>query len=239
MGLRQGVIELLHALAGRVGKGEKLLCDGIAEDLELEKYTVEQCYDGAKAYDLLLNEAFDLLILDLNLPGMDGLDLLRVARAEGPQLRVLILSARAGLSDRITGLDLGADDYLTKPFALEELEARVRSLLRREFVSRDTALTTAGLTLDTRSRSISAGGEPLELTPREFAILEHLMLHQNRWVSQEELMEHVLESNANPFSNVVRMHISSLRKKLREALSGDPIQTKVGQGYRLMEDSEP
>ena len=228
MGLRQGVIELLHALAGRVGKGEKLLCDGIAEDLELEKYTVEQCYDGAKAYDLLLNEAFDLLILDLNLPGMDGLD-----------LRVLILSARAGLSDRITGLDLGADDYLTKPFALEELEARVRSLLRREFVSRDTALTTAGLTLDTRSRSISAGGEPLELTPREFAILEHLMLHQNRWVSQEELMEHVLESNANPFSNVVRMHISSLRKKLREALSGDPIQTKVGQGYRLMEDSEP
>ena len=228
MGLRQGVIELLHALAGRVGKGEKLLCDGIAEDLELEKYTVEQCYDGAKAYDLLLNEAFDLLILDLNLPGMDGLDLLRVARAEWPQLRVLILSARAGLSDRITGLDLGADDYLTKPFALEELEARVRSLLRREFVSRDT-----------RSRSISAGGEPLELTPREFAILEHLMLHQNRWVSQEELMEHVLESNANPFSNVVRMHISSLRKKLREALSGDPIQTKVGQGYRLMEDSEP
>lgn len=212
MGLRQGVIELLHALAGRVGKGEKLLCDGIAEDLELEKYTVEQCYDGAKAYDLLLNEAFDLLILDLNLPGMDGLDLLRVARAEWPQLRVLILSARAGLSDRITGLDLGADDYLTKPFALGELEARVRSLLRREFVSRDTALTTAGLTLDTRSRSISAGGEPLE---------------------------HVLESNANPFSNVVRMHISSLRKKLREALSGDPIQTKVGQGYRLMEDSEP
>ena len=152
---------------------------------------------------------------------------------------MLILSARAGLSDRITGLDLGADDYLTKPFALGELEARVRSLLRREFVSRDTALTTAGLTLDTRSRSISAGGEPLELTPREFAILEHLMLHQNRWVSQEELMEHVLESNANPFSNVVRMHTSSLRKKLREALSGDPIQTKVGQGYRLMEDSEP
>ena len=96
MGLRQGVIELLHALAGRVGKGEKLLCDGIAEDLELEKYTVEQCYDGAKAYDLLLNEAFDLLILDLNLPGMDGLDLLRVARAEWPQLRVLILSARQG-----------------------------------------------------------------------------------------------------------------------------------------------
>ena len=233
MGLRQGVIELLHALAGRVGKGEKLLCDGIAEDLELEKYTVEQCYDGAKAYDLLLNEAFDLLILDLNLPGMDGLDLLRVARAEWPQLRVLILSARAGLSDRITGLDLGADDYLTKPFALEELEARVRSLLRREFVSRDTALTTAGLTLDTRSRSISAGGEPLELTPREFAILEHLMLHQNRWVSQEELMEHVWDGSVDAFSNSIRVHISALRKKLKAELNYDPITNKVGEGYRI------
>jgi hypothetical protein len=91
------------------------------------------------------------------------------------------------------------------------------------------------LTLDMSSRAISAGGKALELTPREFAILEHLMLHRDRWVSQEELMEHVLESDANPFSNVVRMHISSLRKKLRDALGDDPIQTKVGQGYRLME----
>lgn len=107
-----------------VVEDEKLLCDGIAEDLELEKYTVERCYDGAEAYDLLLSESFDLLILDLNLPGMDGLDLLRAVRAEQPELRVLILSARAELSDRVAGLDLGADDYLTKPFALEELEAR-------------------------------------------------------------------------------------------------------------------
>ena len=217
-----------------VVEDEKLLCDGIAEDLELEKYTVERCYDGAEAYDLLLSESFDLLILDLNLPGMDGLDLLRAVRAEQPELRVLIL-ARAELSDRVAGLDLGADDYLTKPFALEELEARVRSLLRREFVSRNTVLTVGSLMLDTSSRAISAGGKALELTPREFAILEHLMLHRDRWVSQEELMEHVLESDANPFSNVVRMHISSLRKKLRDALGDDPIQTKVGQGYRLME----
>ena len=211
-----------------VVEDEKLLCDGIAEDLELEKYTVERCYDGAEAYDLLLSESFDLLILDLNLPGMDGLDLLRAVRAEQPELRVLILSARAELSDRVAGLDLRQDAYLTKPFALEELEAR-------EFVSRNTVLTVGGLMLDISARAISAGERPLELTPREFAILEHLMLHRDRWVSQEELMEHVLESDANPFSNVVRMHISSLRKKLRDALGNDPIQTKVGQGYRLME----
>lgn len=201
-----------------VVEDEKLLCDGIAEDLELEKYTVERCYDGAAAYRLLSEESFDLLILDLNLPGIDGLDLLRTIRSDQPELRVLILSARAEVSDRVAGLDLGADDYLTKPFALAELEARVRSLLRRDFVLQSTTLTAAGVTLDTRTRIISAMEEPLELTPREFAILEHLMLHQDRWVSQEALMEHVLESNANPFSNVVRMHISSLRKKLRKAL---------------------
>ena len=216
-----------------VVEDEKLLCDGIAEDLELEKYTVERCYDGNSAYSLLLEERFDLLILDLNLPGMDGLDLLRAIRAERPEIRVLILSARAELSDRVAGLDLGADDYLAKPFALEELEARVRSLLRREFVSRGTQITVGKLSLDTLSRSFSVAGQPLELTPREFAILEHLMLHQDRWISQEELMDCVLESSANPFSNVVRMHISSLRKKLRECLGYDPIQTKEGTGYRL------
>ena len=117
-----------------VVEDERLLCDGIAEDLELEKYTVERCYDGADAYERLFVESYDLVILDLNLPGLDGLELLRRIRSERPELRVLILSARAQLSDKVAGLDLGADDYLTKPFELEELEARVRTLLRREFV---------------------------------------------------------------------------------------------------------
>lgn len=216
-----------------VVEDERLLCEGIAEDLELEKYTVDRCYDGAEAYEQLIAEPYDLLILDLNLPGMDGLELLRRVRTERPELRVLILSARAGLSDKVTGLDLGADDYLTKPFALEELEARVRTLLRREFVRRESVVRAGDLTLDTITREISVAGEPLSLTPREFAILEHLMLEQGRWLSQEALMEHIWEADANPFSNVIRMHISSLRKKLRERLGYDPIQTKVGQGYRL------
>lgn len=216
-----------------VVEDERLLCDGIAEDLELEKYTADRCYDGEEAYERLSVEHYDLVILDLNLPGMDGLELLRRIRTERPELRVLILSARAQLADKITGLDLGADDYLTKPFALEELEARVRTLLRREFVQRDTRVQVGELALDTAAREISARGAPLSLTPREFAILEHLMLSPGRWLSQEALLEHIWAADANPFTNVIRMHISTLRKKLRETLGYDPIRTKVGQGYRL------
>ena len=216
-----------------VVEDERLLCDGIAEDLELEKYTVDRCYDAADAYERLFVEPYDLVILDLSLPGMDGLELLRRIRRERPELRVLILSARAQLSDKVAGLDLGADDYLTKPFELEELEARVRTLLRREFVQRAPLVQAGALDLDTVAREISVRGDPLSLTPREFAILEQLMLCQGRWLSQEALMEHVWEADANPFSNAVRMHISSLRKKLRDKLGYDPIQTKVGQGYRL------
>lgn len=216
-----------------VVEDERLLCDGIAEDLELEKYTADRCYDGEEAYERLSVEHYDLVILDLNLPGMDGLELLRRIRSERPQMRVLILSARAQLADKVAGLDLGADDYLTKPFALEELEARVRTLLRREFVQRDTKIRVGELVLDTAAREISAQGAVLALTPKEFAILEHLMLSRGGWLSQEALLERIWAADANPFTNVIRMHISTLRKKLRETLGYDPIRTKVGQGYRL------
>ena len=208
-----------------VVEDEIQLCDDIAEDLELERYTAERCYDGLTAWERILVESYDLVILDLNLPGMDGLDILRAIRQERPVLRVLILSARSSLSDRITGLDLGADDYLVKPFHLQELEARVRAL---------TATVSAGpLLLDTQKRNISADGTLLSLTRKEFEILEYLMLHPQKAVSQEELLEHIWETDSNPFSHSVRMHISSLRKKLRQALGYDPISTKIGQGYCL------
>lgn len=216
-----------------VVEDEHTLCDDIAEDLELERYTVERCYDGLEAWEKLLVESYDLAILDLNLPGMDGLDLLRQVRREKPELRILILSARSTLEDKVAGLDLGADDYLTKPFALEELEARVRSLLRREFSPRNPTVTVGALVLDGQKREIRANGTPLALTYKEFGILEYLMLHQGKPVSQEELLEHIWETDSNPFSHSVRMHISSLRKKLRAVLGYDPITTKIGHGYCL------
>lgn len=199
-----------------VVEDERQLCDDIAEDLELERYTVERCYNGLTAWEHILVEPYDLVILDLNLPGMDGLDILRAIRQEKPELRVLILSARSALSERVAGLDLGADDYLTKPFELEELEARVRALLRRDFAPRSAAVSAGALTLDAQRREITADGAALPLTRKEF-----------------ELLDHIWESDSNPFSHSVRMHISSLRKKLRQALGYDPIVTKIGQGYRL------
>ena len=216
-----------------VVEDEYQLCDDIAEDLELERYTVERCYDGLEAWEKILVESYDLVILDLNLPGMDGLDILKAIRQEKPALRVLILSARSSLPDRVAGLDLGADDYLTKPFELEELEARVRALLRRDFALHSTVISAGALVLDTGKREITADGTMLFLTRKEFEILEYLMLHEQKAVSQEELLEHIWETDSNPFSHSVRMHISSLRKKLREALGYDPIVTKIGQGYCL------
>ena len=221
-----------------VVEDERLLCDGIAEDLRLEKYTVDCCYDGPAACERLFVEPYDLVVLDLNLPGMDGLELLRHIRTEQPELRVLILSARSEISDKVEGLDAGANDYLAKPFHLAELEARVRSLTRRQFIQRDVCLRCGRLTFDTKSRLAMADGQPIPLTRKESGVLEYLLLHQGRPVSQEELIEHVWDSSVDAFSNSIRVHISALRKKLRTALGYDPIRNRIGEGYEL-EENEP
>ena len=219
-----------------VVEDERALCETIVRSLRRLAYSVDPCYDGKTAIELIGVERYDLILLDLNLPGTDGMTVLRTLRQTDQETRVLILSARSEVTDKVEGLDAGANDYLAKPFHLAELEARIRSLTRRQFTQNDVILTCGALTFDTKARTASAGGQTLTLTRKETGILEYLMLHKGRPVSQEELMDHVWDNSVDNFSNSIRVHISSLRKKLRAALGYDPIRNRIGEGY-VMEES--
>ena len=185
---------------------------------------------GEEALTMIASHCPDLIVLDLGLPDMDGLDILRQLRSWST-LPVVVVSARSHEQDKVSALDLGADDYLTKPFHLDELAARIRSLTLRRFTQSDVVLTCAELSFDTKARTASVRGETLSLTRKETGILEYLLLHQGRPVSQEELLEHVWDSGADGFGNSIRVHISALRKKLRAALGYDPIRNRIGEGY--------
>ena len=212
---------------------ERVLCETIVRSLRRLAYSVDHCYDGDQALELLGTERYDLVLLDLNLPGKDGMTVLRTFRQRDRKTPVLILSARSEVKDKVEGLDAGANDYLSKPFHLAELEARIRSLTLRQFTQQDVLLTFKALSFDTRSRTATVNGQTLALTRKETGILEYLMVHQGRPVSQEELMEHVWDGSVDAFSNSIRVHISALRKKLKAELNYDPITNKVGEGYRI------
>ena len=184
-----------------VVEDERALCESIAKGLRLDGYEVDTVFDGEEAMDIISTDSYDLIILDLNLPGMDGLDILKNMRASDNETNVLILSARGGLNDKIEGLDSGANDYLCKPFHFEELEARVRSLTRRRTVQNNIVLECGEISLNTKTRTAFAKGEEIALTRKELAILEYLILHQGRPVSQEELIEHVWDGSVDSFSN--------------------------------------
>lgn len=219
-----------------VVEDERALCETVVRSLRRLAYSVDFCHDGNEALRLLGVESYDLVLLDLNLPGADGMTVLRSLRQEDRDTPVLILSARSEVSDKVAGLDAGASDYLSKPFHLEELEARVRSLTLRQFTQNDIVLTCGQVTFDTRSRIAAAAGKELTLTRKEIGILEYLMLHRGRPVSQEELLDHVWDNSVDNFSNSIRVHISALRKKLRAVLGYDPIRNRIGEGYVMEED---
>lgn len=212
---------------------EHELCDTIVKSLRGQAYSVDFCYDGEEALALLEVERYDLILLDLNLPGKDGMEILRTLRKTDNETKVLILSARSEITDKVDGLDAGANDYLSKPFHLAELEARIRSLIRRQFVQKEVCLHCGALSFDTKARLATVQGEPISLTRKEIGILEYLLLHQGRPISQEELIEHVWDGSVDYFSNSIRVHISSLRKKLRAALGYDPIRNRIGEGYLI------
>lgn len=207
------------------------LQEAIAEGLRMEGYAVDTCSNGEDACELAYVENYDLIILDLNLPKMDGIKVLEKLREENKELKVLILSARSSVHDKVKGLDIGANDYLTKPFDFAELEARIRNLLRRKFVQENSLLSCGNINIDLSKRTAFVGEKDLILTKKEFALLEYLLLNQEKVVSQEELIEHVWDQNADSISGVIRVHIATLRKKLKSLLGYDPIRTKIGEGY--------
>lgn len=221
-----------------VVEDEKKLCDMIAKSLHQSGYEVDVCNDGEEALDMIYAEMYDLIVLDLNLPGVDGMEILRELRKEDEETKVLILSARSQIADKIEGLDAGANDYMEKPFHLQELEARIRSLTRRKFVQKDVCLESGEIKFDTVRREAYAKGEMVSLTRKENGILEYLLLNMGRPVSQEELMEHVWDASVDSFSGAIRVHMSSLRKKLKAVLGYDPILNKVGEGYKIREESD-
>ena len=221
-----------------VVEDERALCDTIVRSLRRLAYSVDFCYNGNKALELIDVERYDLILLDLNLPGTDGMTVLRTLRETDHETRVLILSARSEVADKVEGLDAGANDYLAKPFHLAELEARIRSLTRRQFTQNDVVLSCGDLAFDTKARTASVAGQALTLTRKEIGILEYLLLNKGRPVSQEELIDHVWDNSVDNFSNSIRVHISSLRKKLRAALGYDPIRNRIGEGYVMEARSE-
>lgn len=212
---------------------EKELNDMITRSLRKAGYEIDSCYDGDTASANIYAEKYDLIVLDLNLPGIDGMELLRSLRTRDRDAKVLILSARSEVTDKVAGLDAGANDYLSKPFHLDELEARVRSLVRRNFTQEDVLLTCGSLSFNMKSREALVNNRPVTLTRKEAGILEYLLLQRGRPVSQEELIEHVWDGSVDSFSNSIRVHISSLRKKLRAELGYDPVRNRIGEGYLI------
>jgi DNA-binding response OmpR family regulator len=198
-------------------------------------YAVDLAADGEEGWHLAAIHDYDLIILDLNLPEIDGLTICRQLREAQSQVLILMLTARAQPADRIRGLDLGADDYLVKPFHFGELAARVRALLRRSLRIPEPVIKRGPITLDPASSTVWQEKRRLELTRKEFGILEYLMRYPGEVISQEELLEHVWNREANPFSNTIRTHITSLRRKLNDNPDCPRfIETVIGKGYRFL-----
>ncbi|MDH4148235.1 MAG: response regulator transcription factor [Acidimicrobiia bacterium] len=212
------------------------LADAVAKGLRREGYAVDVAYGGTDALDRLAYTSYDLIVLDLTMPDVDGLEVCRQVRERcGTETRVLMLTARDAIEDRVAGLDHGADDYLVKPFAFPELTARVRVLLRRDSGHADAVLSVGPLRLDTARHEAARGGRTLELTAKEFALLRYFMVHAGEVLSQEQLLEHVWDEHADPFTNTVRVTVGTLRRKLSIGEETPLLETVVGAGYRLVD----
>jgi two-component system copper resistance phosphate regulon response regulator CusR len=203
----------------------------LAKGLREHSYAVDVARDGeAAAYLATVNE-YDLIVLDVMLPVKDGHVVCRELRGAGARVPILMLTARGSVDDRVAGLDSGADDYLTKPFDFKELLARLRALLRRSAVFRPPVVRVGDLSMNTASHAVARAGRPISLTAKEYALLEFLILNQDRVVGREQIAQHVWDENFDPFSNVIDVYIKRLRAKLDAGASRRLIHTRRGEGY--------
>ena len=209
----------------------------IKKRLLKEHYSVDACGDGLEALDYLSVSPYDAVILDIMLPGLSGIEVLKKIRAEGNRVPVLFLTARDGVDDRVAGLDCGADDYLVKPFAFEELLARIRVMLRRSTEHTTDELTLADLTVNLKSHQVSRNGQNIELSGKEYAMLEYLIRNQGRVLSREQIEQHVWSFDYEGGSNMVDVYIRYLRKKIDEGFEQKLIHTVRGAGYVMRTDT--
>ncbi|MFN2464829.1 MAG: response regulator transcription factor [Candidatus Dormibacteria bacterium] len=218
-----------------VVEDERKLALLVQEMLQDENHTVDVAFDGGDALQFARTGEYDVLILDLMIPGVSGLEVCRQLRASGDKTPILMLTARTSIEDRVVGLDAGADDYLTKPFAFAELLARVRALGRRDVpTGAGNRITVGEISLDLKTREVWRGEEMVELTPKEFALLEYFMRHPNQVLSGQQIADHVWSYEFDGLTNRVAVYVSYLRRKLGSGSRPSPIQTVHGVGYRLL-----
>jgi DNA-binding response OmpR family regulator len=220
-----------------VVEDEKKVASFLRRGLEAEHHEVDVAHDGDAGLARALATEYDLLILDVMLPRRDGLDVVRELRRQGRRMPILALTARATLPDKVTGLDVGADDYLTKPFEFAEFLARVRALLRRGAPASLPTLAVSDLTLDPATRKVARGGRPIELTPREYALLEYFMRNRGRVLSRALIAEHVWGVHFDSFTNVIDVYVNYLRRKIDADPEPKLLHTVRGVGYVLKEPS--
>ncbi len=219
-----------------IAEDQPELLELLVKRLKQEGYGADGCPDGEEAAYYLETTSYDLAILDIMMPKKDGLTLVRELRAKGNPLPVLLLTARDAVSDRVAGLDAGADDYLVKPFSFDELLARIRVLLRRNTPHKGDQLSIGDLTMELSTHKVTRAGQPIELSSREFAMLEYLLRHQEQVVSREQIGNHVWDYSFEGGSNIVDVYIRYLRRKIDEPFEKKLLHTVRGAGYQLKEE---
>jgi DNA-binding response OmpR family regulator len=212
---------------------EVKLANAIKRALELQKYAVDVAYDGNVGLDLAVGEKFDLIIMDLMLPGIEGLVLCKRIRDEGIQTPILMLTAKGQVADKVIGLDVGADDYMVKPFSFEELFARIRALVRRPAQTQDPVLKIRDLTLDPTNFKVKRAGKTINLSTKEYALLEYMMRNKNMVLTREQIVSHVWDYDADVLPTTVEVHMKHLRDKVDAPFDLALIQTIRGRGYTI------